>query len=259
MEYSRLKYGTDQRVCTITMNRPDRRNALDDTMVQELTNAFVAASKDNGVKAIVLTGSGASFCAGEDAETIDKGTAPDFGRCVDEAKLVMRLAQIIYSVRKPVIAKVNGPALSGGCLLASICDYVIASEKASFGFTEVRSGLIPALAVPFLVKKIGEGRAKELMLRGAVISASQAKLAGLVTTVALPEYLDSETSSLASELCTNVSASSMGMLKEMFTTIEGMKFGEVVEYASNMHAAARMTEDSRKGSEAIAKKEKITW
>ncbi len=259
MEYSRLKYSTDQRVCLITMNRPDKRNTLDDTMVQELTNAFVAASKDPAVKVIVLTGSGAYFCAGEDLEYFERGASLDFGRCVDDAKLVMRLAQIIYSIRKPVIAKVNGPAHAGGCLLTVICDFVIASEKASFGFTEVRSGLLPALAVPFLVKKIGEGKARELMLRGSVISAAQAKLAGLVTTVVLPEYLDSETAALATELCTGVSASSMGLLKEMFASMEGMKFGEAVEYASNMHAAGRMTEESKKGAEAILKKEKILW
>lgn len=259
MEYSRLKYGIDQRICTIAMNRPDKRNTLDEAMVQELTNAFVAASKDNAVKVIVLTGSGASFCAGEDLEYTEKGIATDFGRSVDDAKLTMRLAQIIYSIRKPVIAKVNGPAHAGGCLLTVICDFVIASEKASFGFTEVRNGLVPALAVPFLVKKIGEGKARELMLRGAVVSAAQAKLAGLVSSVVLPEYLDSETSALAAELCVNVSGSSMGLLKEMFSTMEGMKFGESVEYASNMHAAARMTEESKKGVDALLKKEKITW
>jgi methylglutaconyl-CoA hydratase len=259
MVYTRLKYSIDQRICTITMHRPDKRNTLDDAMVQELTNAFVSASKDNAVKVIVLTGSGTIFCAGEDLEYVEKGMAYDFGRSVEEAKLMMRLAQIIYSVRKPVIAKVNGAAHAGGCLLIAICDYVIATEKASFGFTEVRNGMLPALAVPFLVKKIGEGKARELMLRGIVITAAQAKDAGLVTSVSTPESLDSDTQELAEELCASVSGSSMGLLKEMFATMEGMKFNESIEYAANMHAAVRMTEECKKGIAGLLKKEKIVW
>jgi methylglutaconyl-CoA hydratase len=241
------------------MNSPAARNTLDEVMVQELTNAFVGASKDASVKVIVLTGTGDVFCAGEAAAFIKKGTASDFGTCVDDAKLVMRLAQIIYSLRKPVIAKVNGAAHAGGCLLATICDLVVASKKATFGFTEVRNGMLPAVAVPFLVKKIGEGKARELMLRGCTISAEQAKLAGLVTTIAAPEKLDAETASLAEELCSAVSGSSMGLLKEMLATMDGMKFTETVDYAANMHAAVRMTEEYRKGIDGLLTNKTIEW
>ncbi len=259
MEYSRLTYTIDQRVCTIAMNRPERRNALDQAMVQELTNAFVGASKDSAVKVIVLTGTDDVFCSGEDFEYREKGNGTDFGSCVEDAKMVMRLAQIMYSIRKPVIAKVNGAAHAGGCLLTAICDYTLASKKATFGFTEVRNGMLPALAVPFLVKKIGEGKTRELLLRGSILSAPQAIAAGLVTMVSLPEKLDADTALLAEELCTSVSGSSMGLLKEMFVAMEGMKFNESVEYAANMHAAVRMTEECKKGIDGLLKNEAIIW
>jgi methylglutaconyl-CoA hydratase len=259
MNYSRLRYTVDQRICTITMHHVETKNALDDTMARELSHAFVAASKDSAVKVVVLTGTGTVFCVGEGMEYFKATLNHDFGQNVEDAKMFMRMAQIIYSLRKPVVARVNGLAHGAGCLLATVCDYVIASEKATFGFCEAHTGLIPAIALPFLVKKIGEGRSREMMLRGNVVTAAQAKVYGLVTSVALPEYLDSEVTQLTGALCTQVSSASMGLLKEMFATIDGMKLTESIDYAANMHAAARMTDDGKKGIVSIIKQEKITW
>ncbi|HLP18281.1 MAG TPA: enoyl-CoA hydratase/isomerase family protein, partial [Bacteroidota bacterium] len=215
--------------------------------------------KDPMVKTVVLTGAGSVFCGGEGIEYFTRTLAYDFGQHVEDAKMYIRLAQIIYSLRKPVVAKVNGLAHGAGCLLATVCDYVVASEKASFGFIEAHHGLIPALALPFLVKKIGEGRAREMMLRGHIVTAAQAKVYGLVTAVAPPEYLDSEVAQITTELCTQVSSASMGLMKEMFATLDGMKLSESIDYAANMHAAARMTDDGKKGVAAIITREKLTW
>ncbi|MGE5315253.1 MAG: enoyl-CoA hydratase/isomerase family protein [Acidobacteriota bacterium] len=259
MNYSRVHYQVDQRVCTISLRHMESRNALDETAVRELSHAFVTASKDNAVKAVVLTGTGSVFCTGEGPEYYAAIPAHDFGQNVEEAKMIMRMMQIIYTLRKPVLARVNGPAHGIGCLLAAICDFAVSSEKATFGFPEVQSGLIQAIAVPFLVKKIGEGRTRELMLRGNLISAAQAKIYGLVTATATPDYLDSEISQFTKALCTQSSSLSMGMLKEMFAMLDGMKLAEALEYAANMHAAARMTEDGKRGIEALAKNQKLTW
>jgi methylglutaconyl-CoA hydratase len=259
MKYSRLLYQIEQRICTITIHHVESKNALDEIMVRELCHAFISASKDNTVKVVVLTGTGSVFCIGEGLEHYQKISGNDFGQNVEDAKMYMRMAQIIYSLRKPVVARVNGHALGAGCLLAAVCDFAAASEKATFGFPEAHSGLIPAIALPFIVKKIGEGRARELMLRGSAVSAAQAKVYGLVTTAAGAEYLDSEVAQITSALTSQISGASMGMMKEMFATIDGMKLAESMDYAANMHAAARMTDDGKKGIAALITHEKLTW
>jgi methylglutaconyl-CoA hydratase len=259
MKYSRLVYRVDRRICTIGMHHAESKNALDETMARELSHAFVTASKDNQVKVVILTGAGSVFCMGEGIHYYKTTQAHDFGQHVEDAKMYMRMAQIIYALRKPVIARVNGPAHGAGCLLATVCDFTVAVTKATFGFTEARQGLIPAVALPFLVKKIGEGKARELMLRGNVVTSAHAKACGLVTTVVSRENLDKEITKLASALCTQISNSSVGMLKEMLATIDGMKLAESIDYAANMHAAARMTDDGKKGVDAMIHQAKLTW
>jgi methylglutaconyl-CoA hydratase len=259
MNFSHLSYAADQRICSITLSRPEKRNALDDVLVQELTQAFLTASKDSDVKVVVLAGEGKVFCAGADLEYLKKLSSFDFGQNLEDSKNLMRLFHLIYTMRKPVIAKVNGAALAGGCGLATVCDFIVASENSSFGYTEVTIGFIPAIVLTFLVRRIGEGRARELALSGRILDAREAHGLGLVSEIVSSAQLDARVKEIADALCAGASASSMGLVKEMFSKIDGMNFTDLLDYAANMNAAMRMSDDCKKGIAAFLNKEKIQW
>jgi len=259
MSFSRLSCSTDRRICRIALSRPEKRNALDDILVDELTRAFLDASKDSDVKVIVLAGEGKAFCAGADLAYLQKLSGYDFNQNLEDSKKLMRLFHLIYTMRKPVVAEVNGAAIAGGCGLATVCDVVVASEESTFGYTEVSIGFIPAIVMTFLVRRIGEGRARELALTGRILGAAEARALGIVNEVVPHADLGARVQEIAESLCTNGSASSMGLIKEMFSKMDGLNFSDLLEYAANMNAAMRMSEDGRKGMGSFLKKEKPKW
>lgn len=259
MQFSRLLYEISSRKATITLNRPDKRNALDDSMVGELTTAFTQAGRDTSVKVVLLRGSGTSFCAGADLEYLKRVSKFDLEENRNDSGKLANLFRTIYELRKPVIAVVNGSALAGGCGLASVCDFVIASEEASFGYTEVRIGFIPAVVMIFLVKRVGEARARELILRGNVIKTNEAHAIGLVNKVVPAAELDAVVHSLADELISQNSLHAMGLCKEMLSKLHGLNLLDSLDFAANMNAAARMTPDCKAGIAAFLNKEKMTW
>ena len=260
MDFTRISYASGERRATVTLRRPDKRNALDEVMVQELTAAFTAAGRDPHVKVIVLGAEGPAFCAGADLEYLQRIASYDLEAHRTDSRRLAALYRLIYELRKPVIAVVQGPALAGGCGLASVCDFIVASrEHARFGYTEVHIGFIPAVVMVFLVKRVGEGRARDLVLRGAVFDAEEARGAGLASLVVPEKSLAGAVDGLVSELLTENSAASMGLCKEMLAKLHGMNFLDAIDFAANMNAAARMTSDCKRGIEAFLAKEKITW
>ena len=260
MEFSRIAYAVADRRATITLRRPEKRNALDDEMIRELTAAFTAAAKDASAKVVSLKAEGPAFCAGADLEYVQRIAAYDLEQNRVDSHRLAHLYRLIYEIRKPVIAVVHGPALAGGCGLASVCDFIIASrEQARFGYTEVHIGFIPALVMVFLVKRIGEGRARELVLRGNVLNAEEAHAAGLVSMVVPHAGIAAAESALAEELLTGTSPTSMAMCKEMLAKLHGMNFLDALDFAANMNATARMTTDCKQGIEAFLTKTKVPW
>ena len=260
MDHTRIKYDINRRVGIITLSRPEKHNALDDTMVSELSSAFLSAQKDSSVKVISLQAEGDSFCAGADLAYIQKISKFDFNQNQQDSSNLMKLFLQIYTHRKPVIALVQGPALAGGCGLASVCDFVLAAqETAKFGYTEVRIGFIPAIVMVFLVRRVGEARARALTLRGNVISAEEALQIGLVNQVVPAVNLDRQGAELAQLLAEKCSSSSMGLIKELLARIHGMPTSDALDYAANLNALTRMTEDCKKGIDSFLKKEPIKW
>lgn len=259
-EYTRIKYQVEQRVCTVTLSRPEKHNALDDVMVSELSSAFMNAQKSSDVKAVVLRGEGESFCSGADLAYLQRISQYDFHQNQEDSLSLMKLFMQISSHRKPVVAMVHGNALAGGCGLATVCDLVVASkETARFGYTEVRIGFIPALVMIFLVRRVGEARARELTLRGNIISAEEAERIGLVNMVVPETELEQAANGLAHDLVKHCSSSSMGLIKELLARIHGMSTNDALDYAANLNALTRMTDDCKKGIEAFLKKEPIRW
>jgi methylglutaconyl-CoA hydratase len=260
MDFTRIAYQSIDRAARITLDRPDRRNSLDDVMIAELASAFAAAGRDPAVRVVLLTGAGDVFCAGADLAYLSTLQGNDLEENRMDSGRLASLFRQIYELRKPVIAVVNGPALAGGCGLAAVCDFVVASrERATFGFPEVRIGFIPAIVTIFLVKRIGEGRAREMILRGHTVSAEEAGRLGLASAVVPHDELESSAAALAEELSTRCGPTAMGLSKELLARLGGLSTHEALEVAGNMNAAARMTAECKKGIAAFLDKRSLRW
>jgi len=260
MDYSRISYKTGDRIGTITLKRPEKRNAMDDVMIKELTQAFSAAARDPEVKAVLLQAAGPAFCSGADLEYLNRIAKFDLEENRVDSFRLANLFRMIHELRKPVVALVNGPALAGGCGLVSVCDFAIASEEnAQFGYTEVHIGFVPAIVMFFLVKRVGEGRARELVLRGNLINAAEAKSIGLISAVVGEKELQSAGESLLDELLTRNSLTSMTLCKEMLSKMHGMNLADALDFAANMNAAARMTPECKQGITAFLNKQPLKW
>jgi methylglutaconyl-CoA hydratase len=260
MEFSEILYDVRDRVATLTLNRPTKRNALNEPLLRDLTAGVIAASRDPAAKVVVLRAEGPAFCSGADLEELARIQQLDLEENrVDSGRLVT-LLRTLQEMRKPVIAAVQGPALAGGAGLASACDFVIASrERATFGYPEVAIGFIPAIVLVFLVKRVGEGRARELVLRGHTIPAEHAAAIGLITTAVPHEEVDSAARALARELVEKNSGNAMGLCKDILAKQQGMNMTEALDFAANMNAAARMTADCKNGIAGFLEKRPPTW
>ncbi len=253
MSYSRLELESSDGILHLWLNRPEKRNALDRTMVDELYDAITNAAADDSVRAIVIGGRGSAFCAGADLAYLEQMADFTMLDNVDDSSALARTLEAIYTIAKPVIARVHGPAIAGGCGLATICDVVVAAPSAKFGYTEVRIGFVPAIVMAFLVRKVPSMAVRELLLSGRIVGADEALRRGLVTTVVTSddgadeiERLDAHIASITSEFVA-ASASAIALTKQMLTALDGMPLRSALDYAARMNAMARMTPDCQSG------------
>jgi len=229
-------------------------------MVSELTQAFVQTQRDTNVKVVILRAEGDSFSSGNDPAYLERISKYDFTQNLDDSADLMKLFQQIYTLRKPVIALVQGAAYAGGCGLATVCDFIIAArETATFGYTEARIGFIPAIVLLFLVRRVGEGRARELVLQGNILKAEEAFNIGLISRIVPAMELDQVGIELAHELMTNNSSTAMGLIKELLARVHGMATGDALDYASHLNALTRMTDDCKRGVEAFLASKSVKW
>jgi methylglutaconyl-CoA hydratase len=252
-------YEVKERVGYITLNRPEKRNALSYQLVSEIKLAFMNAENDNDCKVIVIKGSGEAFCAGADLAYLQQLQTNTFEDNLADSRHLMELFQFIYHSNKVVISEVNGPALAGGCGLASVCDFSFATPDSTFGYTEVKIGFVPAIVMVFLVRKVGEKNAREMLLSGDVFKADQALKYGLINYVVKPEELADNVFSFAQKICKQTSAQSLGLVKEMLANIQSMDVSKALEYAAQTNAKARATDDCKRGIAAFLNKEKLSW
>lgn len=257
MQYT--KYEVKDRVGYITLNRPEKRNALNYETVSELRQLFEEAASDEKVKVIVLSGEGKAFCAGADLGYIQQLQKNSYEENLEDSRHLKELFYQIYTHPKVVIAAINGHALAGGCGLATVCDFSFAVPEAKFGYTEVRIGFVPAIVMLFLLRKIGEGKAKDLLLSGRLISADEAKSLGLINEVVENGNLHQRVMDFARDLCQQNSGESMMLTKQMMAGLQGKSLEEALEYASAQNAKARDTRDCKKGIAAFLNKEEQNW
>ena len=229
----------------IRLNRPDKRNSLNPELIIALKNQLDKLENNTSVKVIIITGEGSSFCSGADLNYLQQLKDCSIIENKIDSENIAELLLKIYSFPKPVIAAVNGPAVAGGCGLASVCDFIIADKKnARFGYPEVKIGFVPAIVSIFLIRRIGEGRAKEFLLTGEIFDADESFKKGLVNQVS--DDIISDSIQFAAKLYNN-SVLSMKLTKELINNIGDLNLDSAIRLAVNKNVISRSSEDFIKG------------
>jgi len=246
MSYNKILIEETGQTKKIILNRPEKRNSLDEEMIAELTDVFKILSDDSKIKSIILTGAGGNFCSGLFLDYLQKISEYDILQNRADSQKFKAMLLSIYHCTKPVIAMVDGYALAGGCGIASACDFIVASDRSQFGYTEVKIGFIPAIVMVFLLKRVTESHAKDLLLTSKFITGKEAHNIGLVNYVTSQSELESFTMKLCEDL-NKMPMSSLALTKEMFRNISSMSFESALEYAVDLNAITRMTEECKHG------------
>lgn len=246
-------------VLTLTLDRPEKRNALSAELVEHLSDALAEAGADEAVRVVVLTGSGRAFSAGADLAALQALQGASAEANLADSERLARLFETIVRLSKPVVAKVQGHAIAGGCGLAAVCDLSLVADDAMLGFTETRIGFVPAIVAVVVVRKLGEAAARDLLLRGRLLDAAEAAGLGLVTRAVPADRLDAETDALCTEIATETSASALALTKRLLADVQGMGLAEGFSYAARLNALARATDDCRAGVAAFLDKTDPPW
>ena len=235
-------YAVEGAVARVTLNRPEKRNALNDAVIAGIKDGLKKASKDERVRVVVISGAGKDFCSGADLSALQKIANASVAENSEDARLLLELFLLIRQLPIPVVAAVTGRALAGGCGLATACDLVLASTSARFGYPEVKIGFVPAMVMAILRRNVSEKRAFELITRGAEISADEAKEFGLVNQVFSDESFADDVNRYVSEF-EKMSASAIGLTKTLLYQMDGMAFPEALETGADVNVIARLTDD----------------
>jgi enoyl-CoA hydratase/carnithine racemase len=254
MDLATLKNVTwhvDGSVGVVTLNRPDRLNALDNATLTELDAVVVRAAEDPAIRALLLTGAGRGFCAGADVKEWDAGGAPEGENWVAVAHRVMSR---LYWLPKPVVAAVNGVAVGAGCDLTLVCDFRIGSTKARFGEAYIRLGFAPDAGGSFLLPRVvGEARAAEMIYTGRIVEAPEAERIGLVGQVVDPELLVETAMDLARRLAAGPTVA-IGLAKQNIRANALVTFEEALRTERRAGELCARTEDHTEGLKAIIEK-----
>lgn len=237
---------TEDAVLTITLNRPEKRNALSDALINDLKEALRFADKDETLHTIVIRGAGKDFCSGADLSALQKIFESDVLENHDDADNLRELFSIIRTVKIPVIAVVHGRALAGGCGLATACDLVLATKTAKFGYPEVKIGFVPAMVMAILRRNVSEKRAFALATQGFEFNATTAKDFGLINEVFVEEEFEEKIKDYVS-VYKKVSRSAVVLSKRLLYQMDGLNFEAALASGVDINTIARLTEDCQTG------------
>ncbi len=257
MGYPTLTFQIDGQVATIALTRPEKRNAISAQMVTDLMAALEQA-ETSPARVVILTGSGKAFCAGMDLEELQALATHSLAKHLEDARRIARMFYRLYSFPKPVIAAVNGPAIAGGCGLATLADITLCVPEAKFGYTEVRIGFLPALVAVFLRRQVGEKHARELLLTGKVIDAAEAFRLGLVNEVVNTGDVMQRAREVADSILAG-SPTSILRAKKMFHLHDEKVVRGELELAIEANAEIRLTEDFNEGVASFLEKRAPRW
>lgn len=257
MSYQTIQLAYEARLATITLNRPEKRNAVSFELIDDLVRALDEVAKSDAI-VLILTGAGKAFCSGMDLENLKAllGRTPE--QNLQDSQTMVQLFRSLYEFPKLTIAAVNGPAIAGGTGLALLCDFTLAVPDAKFGYTEVRIGFVPAIVSTFLLRQVGEKQARDLLLTGRIFGTEEAAKLGLVNEVVPAENLITRARELASVLMEN-SMSSLRATKQLLTDHARMDLNTHIDAAVRENAAIRTTADFREGITSFLEKRKPVW
>lgn len=255
--YSTLLLEFQGEVARVTLNRPDKRNAINPQMIAELQSALDTIEKSHS-RVVILTGAGKAFSAGMDLDMLAAITKQSPAENQDDARRIAKLLRRLWSFPRPTISIVHGAAYAGGCGIATLCDFTLAAPEAKFGYTEVKIGFLPAIVSVFLTRQIGDKRSRDLLLTGRIIDAAEAKEFGMVTAVVPAEHLEERALALANELIA-ASPSSLTRSKALLTTAAAAGIDHDLERAILENARIRCTPDFKEGVASFLEKRKPVW
>ncbi|MCS6916095.1 MAG: enoyl-CoA hydratase-related protein [Chitinophagales bacterium] len=248
-----------QRIAHITLCRPEKKNALSPQLISELTETFLQAEQSNEVRIIILRAEGTVFSAGADIAYLQQLQHFSYEENLADSRRFEQLLRTVYTSSKVVLAEVQGHALAGGCGLITACDFAFAVPEAQFGYTEARIGFVPALVSVLLLRRTNGSIARDLLLTGRLISAEEAKTAGLIHEVVASEQLSRRVEAFATELLENCSGQSLALTKELLWKLPGMDLLSAWELAAQRNAHMRTTDDFRKGIAGFLNRQPVKW
>ena len=255
--YSTLTLAYEGPIAFVTLNRPDKRNAISYELIDELLRVL-AAVNDSDASILILTGAGKAFCSGMDLDNLRAITSRSEQENLADSQAMAKMFRTLYEFSKVTIAAVNGPAIAGGCGLATLCDFTLASSAAKFGYTEVRIGFIPAIVSAFLIRQVGEKQARDLLLTGRIIGAEEAYRLGLATEMVPAEHLLQRARVLAADLLQNSPASLLAT-KRLLSNYSVAPLDGQLAAAVQENARIRTTDDFREGVSSFLEKRKPHW
>jgi methylglutaconyl-CoA hydratase len=252
-DYQKTLYSVESAVARITLNRPDKRNAIDDQVINETKHALDQAARDPSVRVVIVSGAGKDFCSGADLAALRKISEASVTENVADARNFSEMFVAMRRHPRPIIAAVRGRALAGGCGVATACDIILASESAQFGYPEVNIGFIPAMVMVILRRNISEKRAFELITRGEIVGARAALEMGLINRVFADDEFDAQVEAYVNQMAAK-SASAVSLAKNLLYHMDAMSFEAALEAGVQLNAITRMTEDCKRGVERFLKK-----
>ncbi|MGB8770637.1 MAG: enoyl-CoA hydratase-related protein [Candidatus Korobacteraceae bacterium] len=255
--FSTLTLNYDGPLALITLNRPDKRNAISYELIDELLQAL-GEIENSPAQIVILTGAGKAFCSGMDLDNLRAITGRTEEENLSDSATMALLFRTLYEFPKVMIAAVNGPAIAGGCGLATLCDFTLASSEAKFGYTEVRIGFVPAIVSAFLLRQVGEKQARDLLLTGRIIDAEEAFRMELVNEIVAPEKLLERARELAGSLLSNSPASLLAT-KRLLKLYASASLDREIADAVEENARIRRTADFREGVSSFLEKRKPRW
>ena len=242
----------------LTLNRPDVRNALNDEVIAELTAWAAAINADDDVRCVVVAGAGKTFCAGADIAWMSKALTYTHDENVQDANAIARMFAALDTLPVPLIGRIHGAALGGGAGLAAVCDVVVTDEKAVFGFTEVKLGILPAVISPYALAKIGRSAARELFLTGMRFSALRAKEIGLVHAVVPIEDLDTNVTLYVNEML-SAAPDALATAKALISPVWARGASDAAGLTAEAIAARRVSPEGQEGLRAFLERRKAKW
>ncbi len=258
MDLTTVTYDKHDNLARVTFNRPEIHNAFNATVIAEMAQVFDSIDEDNDARAVLITGKGKSFCAGADLNWMRGVIKQSFEENLAESNALAELFYSIYNCKRPVIGKINGAAIGGGTGFVAVCDIAIAARSAVFSFSEVKIGVVPACIGPYVIKKMGEGKTRELFITGERMNANRAHEVGLINKVVDDDQLDAEVDKLLKAILSS-GPEAVGMAKKLISSVPGMTPEQFKPYTAEMIAKLRVSDEGQEGMDAFLNKRKPKW